>query len=823
MRRPFVFLTIPMILGIIFYYYIYTNIYLILVLFLLSLIVNLIGFKFSRKIISSIFISIFLLGILIAGFKMESSYLIKYIDRPVELKGNIKEVKSVSQEEGRYVIQVDNIFDDGRNTKVSEKALLKVLGNNRLELGDKVRFMGVLKEPLPNTNPKLFNYKLSLLADNIHTTITIKDYSILDIDKKNSNPLSRLKKGFVSRVEGGLDLYLTEENGSLMKSILLGKYSYLDEESSQKFRDLGLAHILAVSGLHIGIITSLFITLFAYLGMNRKLNIILTIGVIWIYGYIIGNPVSVLRANIMFSILLISQLGAEPYDSINTMFFSLFILIIINPFWIFNLSFQLSFIATFSILYFVDKLNSILYLNDGSILKSLSGMISVQIGLLPVLAYYFNRIPVISLVTNLVAVPIFTICLILSIFLIFFSLFSISISSSIGVIINFLLKIQFSGLRILGNFPVLNIRVPSPSLIGILIYYIMILIVFKVIDISYLNNRVNKSIVFYILLLIIFNTLIYNFHTSIDIDFIDVGQGDSILLKTRNGNYLIDTGGNIFGDFDIGKNILLPYLEKEGIFKLKGVFISHFDADHCKSLPYLIDNIKIENIYFGYEREENELYRLIGKKALEKGIPISVLKKGDILKIDKDTNIYVIGPSDNIVDNLNSTDNDLSLVLLLNYFDINILFTGDIERMGEENVNNSLNLNIDFLKVPHHGSNTSSGEDFINRLKPSIGIISVGRNNGFGHPHKEVLNRYKAHNIEIYRTDELGLINLILNKDEYKIVPFLKDRWSILDIVSNYSSYLIYLIIYFYISYKIIIKFLLIEEEMAKIELQGIY
>ena len=220
--------------------------------------------------------------------------------------------------------------------------------------------------------------------------------------------------------------------------------------------------------------------------------------------------------------------------------------------------------------------------------------------------------------TNLVAVPIFTICLILSIFLIFFSLFSISISSSIGVIINFLLKIQFSGLRILGNFPVLNIRVPSPSLIGILIYYIMILIVFKVIDISYLNNRVNKSIVFYILLLIIFNTLIYNFHTSIDIDFIDVGQGDSILLKTRNGNYLIDTGGNIFGDFDIGKNILLPYLEKEGIFKLKGVFISHFDADHCKSLPYLIDNIKIENIYFGYEREENELYRLIREEGIRK-------------------------------------------------------------------------------------------------------------------------------------------------------------------------------------------------------------
>lgn len=823
MRRPFVFITISIMLGIIYYYYFRTNVHLILALFLLTLTINIIRLKLGDRLSVLVFVPLFLLGILITSFKMENSQLIKYTERPIELIGSIKEIKSLSKGEGRYIVQVHNIIDDGVKTKVSEKTLLKVLGEEELEIGSKVKFRGVLKEPLPNTNPRLFNYKLNLLADNIHTTITIKDYSITGVEKENINFLLRLKKGFINKVEEGLDLYLSEENSSLMKSILLGKYSYLDEETIQQFRDLGLAHILAVSGLHIGIIASLVTTLLAYSGMNRKFNISLTIGILWIYGFLIGNPVSVLRANIMFTILLISQLGAEPYDSINTTFFALLILIIINPFWIFNLGFQLSFIATLSILYFWVKISLILYFNDSSVLKSLLGILAVQIGLLPILAYYFNRIPTISLVANLVLMPIFTICLILSIFLIFFSLFDSSIAYSLGILINFLLKVQFKSIDILSYFPILNIKIPSPSIFGILIYYLMVLILLGVIDVKKFSIRVHKTIIFYLLFVILLKALFFNLDSRLTVNFIDVGQGDSILLKTKEGNYLIDTGGNIFGDFDVGKNILLPYLEKEGVFKLQGVFISHFDADHCKSMPYLIENIKIENIYFGYEREENELYRQIRDKALEKDIPIWILKKGDRLKLDENINIYVIGPNDDLLNNLNATDNDLSMVLLLNYFNKNILFTGDIERLGEENVQNSLNRNIDFLKIPHHGSNTSSGEIFLNSLNPDIGFISVGRNNSFGHPHKEVLDRYKEHNIEVYRTDELGLINLTLNKDGFKIVPFLKDKWSIISIVKGYSPYIIYLIFYFILSYKMTIEFLLIEEEMAKIELQGIY
>ena len=140
------------------------------------------------------------------------------------------------------------------------------------------------------------------------------------------------------------------------------------------------------------------------------------------------------------------------------------------------------------------------------------------------------------------------------------------------------------------------------------------------------------------------------------------------MISTKKGDYLIDTGGNLFGSFDIGKNILLPYLEKEGIFRLKGVFITHYDADHCKSLPLLIDNIKIEKIYIGYERWENKLYEEINNNAKEKGVPIILLKRGDKLKLYKNTHVLVKGPHEELLKSPEISENDLSLVLSMNYY-----------------------------------------------------------------------------------------------------------------------------------------------------------
>ncbi|MBZ2175752.1 DNA internalization-related competence protein ComEC/Rec2 [Schnuerera sp. xch1] len=817
MKRPLVLLTIFISLGIVFYYYVEVNLYMILLLLMLSIAANLINIKFNYSMYIGLLLSFFLLGMFIIGIKENSSQLIQFIDKPIELSGTIKESKDI-EENSKHVVLIDNIKYENIDRNVSEKIILNVIGKCKLDIGDKIRFNAVLREPIENTNPRLYNYKLNLLTNNIYTTTTIREYSILDVVEQNLNIFLSLKLSFIDKVEKTFDLYLAEGNSPIMKSIILGEDSYLDEERIQQFRDLGLAHILAVSGLHIGILTALLVGMFAYIGIDRRINIILTIIILWIYAYIIGYPVSVLRSNIMFTVLLLSQLWAKPYDSINVLFFALLLLIIINPYWIFSVGFQLSFVATFSIIYFTPKFNKILYLKDSSIVRTLVSIISVQIGLLPVLAYYFNHIPLISIVSNLILVPLFSICLVLSIFLIFFSFISEYISDAIGITINFLLNIQLMAIEILNYFPVLNIKVASPSFLTIGMYYILIFTLLGIIQIKELNRVITKVMVTYLLLLILINSISINLNETLSIDFIDVGQGDSILLRTKEENYLIDTGGNAFGDFDIGENILLPYLEKEGVFKLDGIFITHFHEDHCKSLPYLMDNMKIENIYFGYTEDNNASYKDIKNRAEHKDIPIFILKKGDRLNLDNNE-VTVIGPNYELLKNSNNNENDLSLVLLLTHFDTTILFTGDIEKKGEENVVNTMHRNIDFLKVPHHGSNTSSGADLLNVLKPNIGIISVGRNNVFGHPNSEVIDTYNSNNIELYRTDKHGLINLTLDKNDFKINPFIREKISVLYIIGHYYLNIIFLVIYFEILYIMIKYYTLIYKEMERIEL----
>lgn len=823
MRYPMAFITIPIVLGIIFSYYIEMNLPHILFLLILSVLINIICIIFNYSNKTGLFISLFLLGIFITNLKANSSQLMKFVDRNVELEGSIVEVKDAIENKNRYVVSVHNIRYENMDTRVSERILLNAYGNDRLNLGDKIKFNAVLREPMANTNPKLYNYRLNLAANNIFTTATIMEYSIIDVTKPKLNVLLNLKIDFINKVEEIFDTFLTEENSSIMKSVVLGKYSYLEEEDINKFRNLGITHILSVSGLHIAVITGLLVGSFAFLRINKKVSIILTIVIIWFYAYIIGYPVSALRANIMFTVLLISQLISRPYDSLNSLFFSQLIIVLINPYWIFDIGFQLSFMATFSIIYFMPKINRFLFSGGSNIIKSLSTIIAVQLGLLPILAYYFNRVPIIGIVANLLLIPLFNICLILSMILIPFSFISHYIASSIGSIIDFILNIQFIGTELLNHFPVLNIRLPSPSIGEIIIYYILLFVLLGIFDIRKIPREISKIIVVYLIFLIAINFIYISFDKTISIEFIDVGQGDSILVKTKKGNYLIDTGGNSFGSFDIGKNILLPYLEKNGIFKLKGVFISHFHEDHSKSLPYLIDNMDIENIYIGYTDDDNSLYNDIKYKSYEKGIPINVLKKGDMLKLDNNTQVFVIGPSDKLLRTNNDEENEISMVLLMKYFQNRLLFAGDIESKGEANVIQTLNTYIDFIKVPHHGSSTSSGEEFINKLNPKIAIISVGRNNIFGHPDKEVIERYRNNNVNIYRTDECGLIKLILDRDDYKIETYIRGKNNIFNIIESYGQCIVFLIAYYIVIYMLLNYYVALKKEVDRIEFKGIY
>ena len=789
--------------------FIWLGLGLFLILFLLSII-------FNRTTNIYLFLLCFFVGLFITNQQMNRSALLNYVDENVKLECTIKEAIDVDETGSTYIAEVNKLDIEDKIIYPREKIILKVLGKNRLELGDRIEANTYLREPKENTNPKMFNYKLYLETENIFVLTTVKGETICEISKANLSFFDNLRARFIGRVENVFDKYLSKNNSAILKSIILGNYSYLDSDILVQYRELGIAHILAVSGLHIGIIAAFLISVFTYIGLDRKINYILTICTIWIYGFLIGYPSSVLRALIMFTVLYYSMMIFQRYDSINSLLFAAFIILGANPLALFSAGFQLSFLATFFILYLVPKLKTNFYYHRNKIIGTLCTILGAQLGILPILAYYFNTISIFGILANLIIIPLLSFSLVLGFILLIISYISHFASSMLAILLNAILNLANYLSSIIYDFPILTIKSCSPDILSIILYYFLIFFVanFKSFNIN--NSYFKRAILFYLVICVAFSCLWVFADKMMTIEFIDVGQGDCILLKNRNFNYMIDTGGSIIGDFDVGEKVVFPYLIKTGIFSLDGIFISHFHEDHCKGLLYLMKNIDIKKIYIGYEKMDNDLFCEIIECAQSEGIPIVMLKEGSRFFIDSNAYFEILS-SKTMVGKNTENENELSLVTLLNYYGKKILFTGDIESQGEKYLCENYDFKVDILKVPHHGSKTSSNINFIDKFNPKHGIILVGKNS-FGHPSDEVLDRYEENHTSIYRTDDLGMIKVVLRPNGYNIEGFKKEKLSFFGVLMKYGIYIDFTILYLILSYVILKKYSYLFRELKVLE-----
>lgn len=817
-NKPFIHITIPMAIGIVFYYYIAMSIKSIVfgLVLILSIYLIMICNNRSSKII--IYVLFFFLGLILMYGKTEKSVISCYANQNIEIDGIIKEVKE-SEGFTNAILKGESIVVDGIKKPIKEKILIRIYGDMKVNIGDEIKLNGTVKEPNRNTNPKLFNYKLYLETNNIFAIINTRDYKVRLISKGNLSYGEKLRIKFKTSVEETFTRYLNDENSQLMTSIMLGDMNYLDDNNQIKYRELGLAHLMAISGLHIGILSTFLIYIFYLMGINRKINLLITITIIWLYGYLIGYPPSVLRALIMFTVLFYSQLINRPYDNINVLCFAAFILLICNPLWLFNIGFQLSFMATFFLITFSKLLKNKFYPYNGKIFNSLYTIIAVQIGIIPVIAYYFNSISLVSILANLILIPLLSICVILGFIVYIVSWLSVFLANILGSILNYLLTVENVITDYIFMIPITTIRVKSPDILVITLYYISLFCMFDIIKIKEYFVASKKKYYYSIAIFMLIFSILPVFNNEVKVKFIDVGQGDSILLQSKGENFLVDTGGNLFGNFDVGKNILVPYLVKSGIFTLDGVFITHFHEDHAKSLPYLMDNIKVKHLFIGYEAEKNQIYSDIVEASKAHHIPIYKLNKGDILSIDEGISMKALNPSNEIISRYIDNENNLSLVLLLNSYNYKTLLTGDIEEeieilLAEEGEK------IDFLKTPHHGSSTSSSKVFLDAFSPEYAFIMVGNNN-FGHPNKDILDRYEKSGIKVFRTDKSGLITLTITSKGYNIYEFIQEKNTLIEIISAHSMELNMLLIYSILWYIIISIDTYYYKELNTYELSG--
>ena len=792
MKRPILIATLGFIIGIIWglYFNIVLFVLIVMILYILQLFtknkaVRIIKIYINKSVMIFFCISFFIGNMYIIHVEKGYNTIYNSLEK-VKAIGTVISEKEEKEYNNIYKIKVEQI----NGNKVSNKNFLLSIKkeSNKKEIikyGDKIYFEGEYVKPEEQRNYKGFDYSMYLKTMNIYGTLKVEN-KVEGIKANNLNFILLISNKFRNQIISNVDRIFPSETKGIFLGILLGYDDLISDDVREEFSDSSLSHLLAVSGAHVSYIVLGLALFFKLIKIPKKLNKILTCIFLIFYLYIINFTASVTRAVIMSIIAIMQIVICRKQDTATTISFSSLLILIQNPYKIFNIGFLLSYLGTIGIIIFVDKLITLEKENKRvRIIENIKNLcvvtISAQLLIFPIIAYYFNTISLTFILSNLVAGLIIGPITIIGLVVIMLSFFSLSITSIIVKFYNILLVILLDTTKIISNIPFSKIYVKTPSVIFIIVYYLIILFLNIIFIINkshriFLKKKIkslikkfkyiikkNKLKIFIILLLVLILLFVFSkIPKSLKIYFIDVGQGDSCLMITpTNKKILIDSGGS--ESYDIGKNTLFPYLLDRGITKLDYILISHFDTDHCRGFEYVLENMKVENIIISKQEEVTGNFKKIYEIARKKKIKIVIVESGNILEIDKYSKLEIFSPNN---EEIAEDINDNSIVAKFTSYNFSVLFTGDASQSIEEKLikNNKINLKSTVLKVSHHGSKTGTSEEFLRKVKPKIALIGVGKNNRFGHPTQEVIERLKNCNARIYRTDEMGEINIVVNK-----------------------------------------------------------
>lgn len=600
-----------------------------------------------------------------------------------------------------------------------------------INLGDEISVSGKIKVPNNNTVPNQFNYKRYLLNNNIFYTVTAKSVTKT---ANNTNVIYYLKGKINERIDK-----ITYAN-EYLKIFILGDTSSLDEETSKSYQQNGVSHLFSISGMHISLFAAIILYVMKRISYNNYYNYSIVISFLIFYSLLVGSSPSVIRSLTMYVLFAINKLFNLKIKNLDIMCFVLTIMLIINPYYLYNISFQYSYLISFSLVLFSYKLKNI----KNKIMKSLyTSFISFLVSF-PICIYNFYQVNVFSIILNIFLIP-FVSIIIFPLSLVCF------VIPKLSVILNIFTSIlQFISLTIY-KYKIGQIVFSKPSIIIVLIYYILIYL--------FIYNKKN----IYLLIIIVSHKLYPLIDSSFTVTYLDVGQGDSIFIKYphNQGNILIDTGGIMNSDYQVAINKTIPYLKSFGVTKLDYLILTHGDYDHMGDSNILVNNFKVKNVVFNCG-PINTLEKELNKLLKEKQIPSYYC-------------INKISIKNNKLEFLNTkyydNENDNSNVIYTNYNNYRFLFMGDAGLSKEKDILKKYNLeSIDFLKVGHHGSNTSSSEEFITNIHPKYSLISVGKNNKYGHPKESVLEVLS--NSKVYRTDLNGSIEIKISNNKYRIKTY---------------------------------------------------
>ena len=670
-------------------------------------------------------------------------------------------------------------------------------------IGETVLVSGKVNEFATPRNPGEFDSRL------YYSTLKIA-YRIKNayIDKANGKKdyfkesLYKLRLVF----ERNLDKTLGEEDAAIMKAMLLGDKSFMDEEIKDLYKDSGIMHILAVSGLHISIIGMGIYRLLRKIKAPGGFSVAIALTIMFCYGAMCGMNTSAFRAILMFSLRLLAPLLGRTYDIFTSLSLAFMLLLLEQPLYLYSSGFLFSFgaiigialvkpllkpevltYAPFTMKFADDSEESLSKKVLNKCLDCVSTCLAIMLVTLPVYTSFYYTYPIGSIVLNLVVLPLMGVLMIIGILCMSVGALIIFVGKAFGFgahIILLFYKVSCNISKVNGG---LTWYVGHSSKIQVVIYVLLItaFIAFLYFERDnpagkkYTRRELIKFDAFkFVFILFSVMVLTFRIHPDLEINMIDVGQGDGILISSGGKNILIDGGST--SKKNVGKYQIIPFLKYKGVGKVDVAIVTHEDEDHISGLLEIMDDMEKGGICIKRlilpevsVKSRGENYDHIEKRAKALGIPISYINTGESFNMS-DISFSCLNPQKNMV---TEGANAYSTVLYMKYGALTALFTGDMEKEGLDNVKEILKLSrkeVTLLKVAHHGSMYTTDEEFLKLTKPELALISCGENNKYGHPHKETLERLKSIGAAIYRTDEKGCISVEVNNDHIKLRGFLE-------------------------------------------------
>ncbi|MBI2619256.1 MAG: DNA internalization-related competence protein ComEC/Rec2 [Ignavibacteriales bacterium] len=666
----------------------------------------------------------------------------------------------------RLVVEVDSVYEKGKG-RPERKRLMVLMPRKDVpvdpsfEAGQRLELEGRVDDFPRARNPGEFDYGRLLALSEIDGVLRATRVALRS-GQSGKLSLRRWFNRVRSKLGEILEFHHGAEQASFLRGVMLGDRRSIPAELKQSFIDTGTIHILAVSGAHVAIVGLILYLVFGLFRMPRIAVILMTMGGLLFYMMLTGASSSIVRATIMGCVILGGRLMERRTDVYNSICVAACIVLLWRPLQLFDVGFQLSFAAVLSIVYFYPRLSELLRRIPAE-WEEIRGLTRVwqvfavsfaaQLGTLPFSAHYFERFSVISLAANLIVVPMVGLNLMIGSLTLAASFFSNAGASVYAAVNQVLANVLLGAVRVAADVPHASVETGAFTLKAAILYYLVLFGLFNLGRPARL-----KPVVLCIMVILtesVFGNVAERGERVMRVTTLDVGQGDSHLFQFPNGAILLLDSGPAGPGFDAGARTIGPFLRRKGISTIDAIVMTHPHADHTGGVASLLDEFRVREVIEAEpgarSRFHSELQKIMDKKSVKRMAGV-----GSEISPDPSVRLYVVHPLWN-KDSTHSANNR-SVVLKLVYGATAALFTGDAEREAEEQMRRRFGafLDSDLFKVGHHGSITSTTETFLDGITPEFAIISVGRQNKFGHPSNEVIERMQRRGVEIVRTDREG-------------------------------------------------------------------